>query len=97
MLAESIDRWNRELREEGVQEGLQKGVQEGLQKGVQEGEARMLLQLLRLKFGSLTPEIEERVGSANADSLLEWGARVLSAGTLADIFEDEGPAIRPGA
>jgi Putative transposase, YhgA-like/Domain of unknown function (DUF4351) len=71
MLAESIDRWNRELREEGVQEG----------------EARMLLQLLRLKFGSLTPEIEERVHSANADRLLEWGKRILNSGTLNDIFE----------
>ena len=74
MLAESIDRWNRELREEGVQEGLQKG------------EARMLLQLLRLKFGPLDSETEERVRSADADSLLEWGKRVLSTETLADVF-----------
>ena len=83
MLAESIDRWNQELREEGVQEGLEKGRQEGRQ----EGEALMLLQLLHLKFGSLAPEIESRVRSADANSLLEWGKRVLSAGTLADIFE----------
>ena len=76
MLAESIDRWNRQLREEGLQEGLQRG------------EARMLLRLLRLKFGPLAPEVEERVLSTDADRLLEWSERVLSAERLQDVFID---------
>jgi hypothetical protein len=84
MLAESIDRWNREIREEGREEGIQ----EGLQKGRQEGESRLLLRLLRLKFGSLEPEIEERVRSADADRLLVWGERVLTAEELRDVFQD---------
>jgi hypothetical protein len=75
MLAESIDRWNRELREEGRQEGRQ------------EGEALMLLQLLRLKFGPLESEVEEQVRSADVDQLLEWGKRVLSADLLEDVFK----------
>jgi hypothetical protein len=99
MLAESIDRWDRELREkgiqqgiqqgiqEGIQKGLQEGIQEGIQKGLQEGEARILLRQLQLKFGPLGSEVEERVRSADADCLLEWGARLLSADTLADIFK----------
>jgi len=76
MLAESIDRWNREIREEGRQEGRQ------------EGEARVVLRLLRLKFGPLDPEIEERVRSADADRLLEWGELILTAESLHDIFLD---------
>jgi predicted transposase/invertase (TIGR01784 family) len=72
MLAESIDRWNREIREEGRQEG----------------EARLLLRLIRLKFGSVDPELEERVRSADTDRLLEWGERVLTAASLQDIFRD---------
>ena len=72
MLAESIDRWNREIREEGRQEG----------------EARMLLRQLRLKFGSLEPEIEERVRSADADRLLGWSERILTAKNLQDVFLD---------
>jgi uncharacterized protein DUF4351 len=72
MLAESIDRWNREIREEGRQEG----------------EARVVLRLLRLKFGPLEPETEERVRSADADRLLEWGERVLTAQSLQDVFKD---------
>jgi predicted transposase YdaD len=84
MLAESIDRWNRELREEGRQEGRQEGQQEGRQ----EGEALVVLRLLRLKFGPLAPEIEARVHSADADRLLEWSDRILTAESLEDVFRD---------
>jgi hypothetical protein len=76
MLAESIDRWNRKIREEGRPEGRQ------------EVEASVLLRLLRLKFGPLTPEIEERVLSTDADRLLEWIDRVLTAERLQDVFRD---------
>jgi predicted transposase YdaD len=72
MLAESIDRWNREIREEGRKEG----------------EARVVLRQLRLKFGPLEPGIEDRVRSADADRLLEWGERVLTAESLRDVFRD---------
>jgi hypothetical protein len=80
MLAESIDRWNREIREEGREQGRQEGRQEG--------EARLVLRQLRLKFGPLEPEIEDRVRSADADRLLTWGERVLTAESLQDIFRD---------
>jgi prophage antirepressor-like protein len=72
MLADSIDRWNREIREEGRQE---------------EG-ARIVLRLLRLKFGPLDPETEERVHSADADRLLGWSERILTAESLQDVFLD---------
>lgn len=74
MLAENIDRWNRRIREEGREEGRQEW-------GVQ-----MLLRQLRLKFGSLSPEVEERVRSTDAERLLEWSDRVLTAGKLSEVF-----------
>ncbi|HVR97877.1 MAG TPA: Rpn family recombination-promoting nuclease/putative transposase [Thermoanaerobaculia bacterium] len=76
MLAESIDRWNREIREEGRQEGRQ------------EGEARVVLRQLRLKFGPLEPEIEELVHSSDADRLLGWSERILTAESLQDVFRN---------
>lgn len=72
LLTESIDRWEREIRKEGRQEG----------------EARLLLRQLRLKFGPLEPETEEQVRSADADRLLQWGDRVLTATSLQDVFRD---------
>jgi predicted transposase YdaD len=80
MLAESIDRWNREIREEGRQEGRQEGQQEG--------EARVVLRQLRLKLGPLEPAIEDRVRSADADRLLEWSERILTAASLQEVFRD---------
>ncbi|HEV2844478.1 MAG TPA: Rpn family recombination-promoting nuclease/putative transposase [Thermoanaerobaculia bacterium] len=76
MLAENIDRWNREIREQGREEGRQ------------EGEARLLLRLLHLKFGPIQPEVEDRVRSADAERLLKWGERVLTAESLPDVFRD---------
>ncbi len=76
MLLDSIDRWTRETWEEGRQEGRQ------------EWGAGMLLRQLRLKFGPLAPEVEERVRSTDADRLLEWGDRVLTAERLQDVFGD---------
>jgi hypothetical protein len=72
MLAESIDRWNLKIREEGRQEG----------------EALLLLRQLRLKFGPLDSAAEEWVLSADADCLLEWGGRILTAQRLQDVFRD---------
>ena len=80
MLTESIDRWNREI--------LEKGREEGLQEGRQQGEAQVVLRQLRLKFGPLAPEIEERVRSADADRLLVWSERILAAESLQDVFRD---------
>lgn len=102
MLEKRVEEWGRELREEGrllglkegikqgVKQGRQKGIQEGRQKGIQEGrqagEASLLLRLLERKFGRLNPQIRKRVRSADAESLLDWGERVLTAERLEDVF-----------
>jgi len=78
MLAKRVEEWNQELREEGRLLGLE----EGLQKG----EATLLLRQLTLKFGPLDTQTRERVRSADAESLLTWGERVLTAERLEDVF-----------
>jgi predicted transposase YdaD len=72
LLARNIDRWNRQIRKEGRQEG----------------QAQLLLRQLRLKFGPLSPENEKRVLSAGANRLEEWGERILTAERLEDVFGD---------
>jgi flagellar biosynthesis/type III secretory pathway protein FliH len=86
MLEKRVEEWNRILREEGRQEGRQEGLQEGLQKGLQKGEATLLLSLLEQKFGRLDSKTRRRVQSAGAERLLDWGARVLTAERLEDVF-----------
>jgi hypothetical protein len=74
MLAERIDSWNEQLREEGRQQGLQAG------------EAKALLRLLEKRFGPLDQVTRDRIAAADADLLLEWIDRFSTAESLADVF-----------
>ncbi len=65
------------LREEGRQEGRQEGEQRG--------EAAILLRQMALKFGPLPAPVEERVRAADAETLLLWGERILTAATPEEV------------
>jgi hypothetical protein len=80
MLEKRVEEWNRELREEGRLLGLKEGRQEG--------EAALLLGQLEHKFGRLDSKIRKRVKAADAQRLLDWGKRVLTAERLEDVFEN---------
>ncbi len=56
-------------REEWRQEGLQEGLQEGRQEGVQEGEKKILLRLLKRRFGEIAPDLEQRITSLSIPQL----------------------------
>jgi hypothetical protein len=71
-----------------AQRFTEKGREEGREEGVQRGEARILTALLRLRFGELPAAVQVRVDTADADTLLRWSERVLTAATLDEIFAD---------
>ncbi|MEY4193927.1 MAG: hypothetical protein RLZZ226_295 [Pseudomonadota bacterium] len=73
------------------QEGREEGRQEGKEEGKQEGEATLLIRLLELRFGKLDDMTRQRIKQADADILLVWGERVLSATTLDAVFTDSTP------
>ncbi len=75
MIAEHAIDWTIPWREE-IREECRK-----------EGEAALLRHLLRRKFGAFDSVIEERIKSADAAQLLEWGERVLTASTLDQVFD----------
>lgn len=55
--------------------------------GHQEGQATMLVSLLTLKFGPLSEAQRQRIHAIDAETQLEWSQRVLSAQTLAEVFD----------
>jgi hypothetical protein len=55
---------------------------------VTEGESFLLLKLLQCKFGSLNTTIERRIKTADADTLLHWGERLIKANTLDEVFQE---------
>jgi predicted transposase/invertase (TIGR01784 family) len=81
MLADRVDEWAAELREEGHQKGRQEGRQEG--------EATFLARLLRKRFGEIPAAIHARLGAAPAAQIERWGERLFEARSLSEVFEGE--------
>ncbi|AUB81630.1 transposase [Candidatus Thiodictyon syntrophicum] len=73
-----------------LQQGLEQGLAQGEHIGVRKGEARVLLTLLRLKFGTVSEAVGARIDQADADTLLRWSGRVLSAGSIEKIIGSDG-------
>ena len=73
-----------------LQQGLEQGLAQGEHIGVRKGEARVLLTLLRLKFGTVSEAVGARIDPADADTLLRWSGRVLSAGSIEDVVGSDG-------
>lgn len=76
MLRETVKGWTREWERQGRKQG------------VRQGEAALLARLLERKFGPLSAGARRRIDAADAETLLVWGERVLSAGSLAEVFGD---------
>lgn len=75
MLRETVLEWTREWEQNGVQKGRREGV------------ANALVRQLKLKFGSLRPEDQARIEAADAEQLLAWIERVLTARSIDEVFE----------
>ena len=86
MIAENTIDWSTQWREEGRQQGREEGRQQGREEGRQQGEAVVLLRLLQRKYGTLKPEILDRVHNADAEQLLVWADRFVTATKLDEIF-----------
>jgi len=79
MLAERVTEWTEEWKRQGMEKGLQQGRLEG--------EVALLLRQLELRFGELDETSRTRVHRADAETLLLWGERVLTAASLAEVIK----------
>jgi putative YhgA-like transposase len=72
-----------------IDQGFQEGFQQGERAGFQQGERATLLLLLRHRFGNqVDKHVEERVATASIERIETWTIRMLSAATLADLFDN---------
>jgi hypothetical protein len=69
-----------------AQELIDQGVQQGVKQGVPQGERRLLLRLLRSKFGPLSADVEARVAAADEVTLEAWAEAVLTAQCIDDVW-----------
>ena len=70
-----------------MQTFIEKYIDQGHQEGRQEGEALVLLRLIELKFGPPSAKVRQQVGDADAETLLRWSERVLTADALEAVFQ----------
>ena len=91
MLAERVAEWEREWKEEGRKEGMRQGERQG----IQAGEASVLMRLLQRRFGPLSDEQQATIQSTDADTLLLWSDRVLTARTLDEVMGPTDEAKEP--
>ncbi len=68
--------------------GRAEGIQQGLARGEQVGQARVLLKQIRLKFGAPDDATRRRVEEADVEQLDRWSARILTAGSLAELLAE---------
>ncbi|MDO4232654.1 MAG: Rpn family recombination-promoting nuclease/putative transposase [Lautropia sp.] len=97
-LAEKMQVWAEEIRQEsiqkGLQEGRQKGLQEGRQEGLAEGQAKgaqqaqilILQRQLTKRFGELPPQALAQIQAATVQQVETWLDRVLDAPTLDEVL-----------
>ncbi|MEZ4362939.1 MAG: Rpn family recombination-promoting nuclease/putative transposase [Kofleriaceae bacterium] len=78
------------LREEGRQEGHREGRQEGHREGRLEASRALLSRILQQRFGAqLDPSVEQRLHAATLEQVEAWSSRVLTAASLAAVFDDD--------
>jgi hypothetical protein len=65
------------------------GIEEGKKEGIELGYREVLRDQLQQRFGELPADVMARLDEAEADTLRAWARRVLTAGSLADVFTAE--------
>ena len=65
-----------------IEQGKQTGMELGLARGRQEGQAVVLLRQIERKFGPPSEAVRERIAGADAETILQWSDRILTAESL---------------
>ncbi|MDX2055220.1 MAG: DUF4351 domain-containing protein, partial [Polyangiaceae bacterium] len=69
-----------------VVENVMTGAEQLRQEGIVQGEAKLLLKLLRRKFGELPTSVEQRLMAASTAEIERCGELVLTAKTLDEVL-----------
>jgi len=88
MLAERVIEWTEEWEQQGMQKGIELGREKGREEGRQEGEASLLFRLMELRFGKVDEQTRHKLQTADAETLLRWGEKVLVANSAEDVLRD---------
>jgi hypothetical protein len=75
-LADRVDQWAKEIKAEGIEQGMQ------------QGEALSLQKLLKKRLGDISPAMLSRISQASQAQIETWFERAIDAASLDDVFRD---------
>ncbi len=73
-----------QLRQQGIEKGVEIGVEKGVGIGVEKGKLTLLLELLEQRFGNVSPIIEKRLRQSDKDTFKKFGASMFDFNDLKD-------------
>ncbi|MBK5938148.1 Rpn family recombination-promoting nuclease/putative transposase [Halochromatium roseum] len=65
---------------------IEQGREQGIAQGREQGKAEMLLRQMERKFGPTDARLRQQIQEADAETLLEWSDRILTAETPGAVF-----------
>ncbi|MEA1052764.1 Rpn family recombination-promoting nuclease/putative transposase [Lamprobacter modestohalophilus] len=65
---------------------IEQGREQGIEQGIEQGKAELLLRLMERKFGPTDARLRQQIQEADAETLLEWSDRILTAETPEAVF-----------
>jgi hypothetical protein len=69
-----------------IDRSIEQGREQGIEQGERKGEAKLLLRLMERKFGPTDARRRQQIQEADAETLLEWSERILTAETPEAVF-----------
>jgi flagellar biosynthesis/type III secretory pathway protein FliH len=75
--------------QKGLKEGVRKGLKEGVEKGVAKGRREALRELLKERFGPLSPQVLKRLEQLPTNRLMPLMRAALRANSLKELGLDE--------
>ena len=87
LLAEDAGELTKEIHVLYAEKVREEAREEGRETGRTEGRRAPLLRLLASKFGTVSPDAEQRIAAATATDLERWAERLLTAERLNEVWE----------
>jgi len=83
-----VEEFVESILERKMAEGEAHGIAMGRVEGLAEGKGKSLMRLLERRFGTLSPDVRERIAGANLDQLDRWFDLAMDADSLGAVFGD---------
>jgi len=87
MLSTRLKQWEEEFKEKGLAEGIKEGIEQGIEQSRQEGESLLLRSQLESRYGPLPKWVEEKLSTADSQTLERWGIKLLDAQSIDEVFK----------